>query len=105
MRLPVTRALVLLAAAAVLAGAGPAAAYPDAKVEARITPNFGALLNPPVSHPAKRRYGRWTPPGPPRAADVRFRHSVSHPCERFREAIPGGSALLYVVRRLHFPRA
>ena len=56
--MPAPRPLLALGAlAAVLVGlsAGPASAYPDARVEAQITPSFGALLSPPVN----RRYRHW----------------------------------------------
>ncbi len=50
---------LLTVTALVLLGGGPADAYPDARVEAKITPNFGALLSPPVAR--HRRHGGWTP--------------------------------------------
>lgn len=52
-----------LAAAALAAGVAlPAQAYPDARVDALIRPNFGGLINPPLRSTYKP--GHWTKPSP-----------------------------------------
>lgn len=54
-----TAAAVALGLALPLAVAEPAAAYPDAKVDQQIRPNFGGLINPPLK--PRYRPDRWKP--------------------------------------------